>query len=66
MSETVCRRAGCTNLLSDEDDANLYEHCSTDCNEANDDLDDHEYAEKQQHHDAEMIQTRDSKRSRRR
>lgn len=50
MSDTVCRRDGCKNLLSDEDDEQGYEHCSPECCEACDDLGFVEYERKQQKH----------------
>lgn len=53
MSEIVCRRAGCTTLLSDKDAEQGYEHCSPECCEACEDLDEPDYVDKQAHHTRE-------------
>lgn len=41
-----CRRDGCDNTLTSDDEAKGWEHCSSECYEANDDLDDYDYDEK--------------------
>lgn len=55
MSDIVCRRAGCTNILSERDAEQNYEHCSPECYEANDDLDKPELADKQLRHERTMV-----------
>lgn len=59
MSQVICRRAGCQNTLIDVDAEKGYEHCSSECCEACDDLDPTEYADKQAGHMKRLAEDRD-------